>query len=45
MFLSTVQLPVSAHYPDSGKLLWRDADGQAYVFRKTDAVDLWDGET
>jgi len=44
VFLSTVQLPVSAHYPDSGKLLFRDADGEAYVFRKTDAVDLWDGE-
>jgi uncharacterized cupin superfamily protein len=45
LFLSTVQLPVSAHYPDSGKILFRDADGLAYVFRDADAAEFWDGET
>jgi uncharacterized cupin superfamily protein len=44
LILSTMRLPVSAHYPDSGKILFREADGNSYVFRKTDAVDYWEGE-
>jgi uncharacterized cupin superfamily protein len=44
LLLSTVQLPVSAHYPDSNKLLFRDADGEAHVFREADSADYWDGE-
>jgi hypothetical protein len=31
-------------YVISGEPVLRDADGKAYVFRKTDAVELWDGE-
>lgn len=45
LVLSTTALPVTAHYPDSGKLLIRDAGGSSLVFRESDAVDYWDGET
>ncbi len=41
---STMDRPLSAHFPDSGKLLFRDADGSAYIFREVDAVGYWDGE-
>lgn len=44
VILSTMGLPVTAHYPDSDKILIRDADGSSHVFRKADAVDYWDGE-
>ena len=44
LILSTQEVPVTAHYPDSGKLLIRDGDDQRYVFRKADTVDYWDGE-
>ncbi|HEX3615961.1 MAG TPA: cupin domain-containing protein [Solirubrobacteraceae bacterium] len=44
VLLSTVQLPVSAHYPGSGKVLFRDADGEAHIFRDADRVGYWDGE-
>jgi uncharacterized cupin superfamily protein len=44
LILSTMGRPVSAHYPDSDKILIRDGDGSSYIFRKADAVDYWDGE-
>lgn len=44
ILISTMALPVTAHYPDSGKLLTRDADGKSWVFRERDSVDYWDGE-
>jgi uncharacterized cupin superfamily protein len=44
LLLSTTERPVSAHYPDSNKILFRDADGGAYIFRIDDAADFWDGE-
>jgi uncharacterized cupin superfamily protein len=44
VFLSTLTLPVTAHYPDSGKILIRDAGGEAHIFRIADGVDYWDGE-
>jgi uncharacterized cupin superfamily protein len=44
LVLSTLELPVTAHYPDTGKLLVRDADGTALIFREADAIGFWDGE-
>ncbi len=44
LIFSTTDRPLSAHFPDSGKLLFRDADGSAYVFREADSVGYWDGE-
>jgi uncharacterized cupin superfamily protein len=44
LLLSTMTLPVTAHYPDSGKILIREADGASHIFRHTDAVDYWEGE-
>ena len=44
VILSTMGLPVTAHYPDSDKILIREADGSSYIFRRADTVDYWDGE-
>ena len=44
LLISTVTRPDTAHYPDSGKLLMRDAEGKSWVFREADTVDYWEGE-
>jgi uncharacterized cupin superfamily protein len=44
ILISTVALPVTAHYPDSGKVLIRETADESYVFRIADGVDYWDGE-
>ena len=44
ILISTVALPVTAHYPDSGKLLIRESSDASHVFRSADTVDYWDGE-
>jgi uncharacterized cupin superfamily protein len=44
VILSTMGRPLTAHYPDSDKILIREADGSSHVFRTADAVDYWDGE-
>ncbi len=44
VILSTMELPVSAHYPDSGKILFREPSGGAHIFRMADGVDYWEGE-
>jgi len=45
LMISTQDVPVTAHYPDSDKLLILDGSGQRQTFRAADAVDLWEGGT
>jgi uncharacterized cupin superfamily protein len=42
--LSTTGLPATVHYPDSGKVLIREAETQWSIFRDADAVAYWQGE-
>lgn len=44
IMFSTKDDPTSIHYPDSGKILIADPNGDTYMFRKSDEVDYWDGE-
>jgi len=45
LILSTRTDPAVAVYPDSGKVLVATVNPQdRALFRKTDAVDYWDGE-